>query len=104
MLYCFVNFFLVAFRSDVTVRKMRRDLYSGPVDILVTTPKVFLAMHEKKHVFFSDVRHVVVDEADLLLSSDFKDQVIEKIIKPCKHRKAQFTFVLATLNNDTEPD
>lgn len=89
---------IVVLRSDFPDSRMKRDL-EAPIDILITTPKVFLDLYDSKHVFFTEVKFAVVDEADILLSNEFKSQV-DKILTPCKSVKAQFVFALATINSE----
>ncbi|KAG2373415.1 hypothetical protein C9374_012154 [Naegleria lovaniensis] len=101
-----MKFRSVLLRSDLSKSRMKRDLHSN-VDVVVATPTIFNELHSEGHVFFSDVRYVVLDEADTLCGKDFL-QELEKIVVPCLQRGkhvnefVQFGFVFATYNANIE--
>jgi superfamily II DNA/RNA helicase len=103
----YLKFRCVCLRSDLALARLKRDLTSD-VDVIVSTPGIFQKLHEQKKLFYTDVRYVVVDEADTLLSKDFKQQLTDEILLPIKAReehndqKVQFCFVLATFNNEVQ--
>lgn len=47
----------------------QRDALDSPVDVLVGTPGRLALLHSQGHIHLSDVRAVVIDEADTLLMS-----------------------------------
>eukprot|EP01114_Cavostelium_apophysatum_P020500 TRINITY_DN6890_c0_g1_i1.p1 TRINITY_DN6890_c0_g1~~TRINITY_DN6890_c0_g1_i1.p1 ORF type:complete len:524 (-),score=47.96 TRINITY_DN6890_c0_g1_i1:22-1593(-) len=75
------------------------------VDILVATPGRLLQYQEQEKLYFTDIRHVVVDEADAMIEKGFGED-LEKLFLPIKGRKdtlptyyfpTRFIFVTATL-------
>lgn len=123
----FLKLRCVALRSDLENARMKRDLNSR-VDVVVSTPGVFVKMHQKGALYLSRVKYVVVDEADTLLSKDFKQELTENVLLPIRDKRAdnfddemdenlgekqkkrnarnggaaQFCFVLATLNQEIQ--
>lgn len=114
-----------------TPEKVQREALARPLDVLVATPGKFLLHRDKGRIFYTDVRSVVVDEADTLLQANEKSQTtttptttiqdqetskgrssflddVQKIVVPCKTKqenlgyKTQFAFVLATMNKGME--
>ncbi|EFC50095.1 ATP-dependent RNA helicase [Naegleria gruberi] len=102
----YMKFRAVLLRSDMSKARMKRDL-SSKCDLVVTTPQIFSKMHGDGHVYFSDIRFVVLDEADTLCAKDFLPD-LEKIVVPCIERGkyvkefVQFGFVFATYNANVE--
>jgi superfamily II DNA/RNA helicase len=77
-------------RSDINFSRLKRDLNTN-VDVVVTTPGIFHKLHGRdsdyikhKHVYFTDIQYVVIDEADTLFGGNFKQEIIEQVIIPCK--------------------
>jgi superfamily II DNA/RNA helicase len=106
----YLKFRCVCLRSDLTISRMKRDL-NTKVDVVVSTPGIIKQLHDRNLLFYTDVRYVVVDEADTLLSKDFKKELTENILIPCRDRevhnmktdqRVQFCFVLATFNNEMQ--
>nr|CAG4716184.1 unnamed protein product [Naegleria fowleri] len=101
-----MKFRTVLLRSDLAKSRMKRDLHTN-IDVVVTTPTIFNELHSEGHVYFSDLRFVVLDEADTLCGKDFL-QELEKIVVPCLQRGkhvnefVQFGFVFATYNANIE--
>lgn len=65
-------------------------------DVLITTPLRLVHSIEKEEVDLSNVRHLVLDEADRLLEDGFLEQ-IDSILAACSHphlRKALFSATL----------
>lgn len=106
----YLKFRCVCLRSDLENVRMKRDL-NTKVDVVVSTPGVFIKLHDKGALHYTDIRHVVVDEADTLLSKDFKQELTEHILVPCRDReihnekqlqRVQFCFALATYNSEIQ--
>mmetsp|Transcript_34078 Transcript_34078/g.55196 ORF Transcript_34078/g.55196 Transcript_34078/m.55196 type:complete len:565 (-) Transcript_34078:155-1849(-) len=102
---------LVKFRSIALIggqkEKPQTTALSIPHDLLIATPGRLLEHRKKGHVFFTQVRHVVIDEADTLLDAEFFKEVKE-LITPIKgnmeHREqeTQFIFASATLSSQVK--
>ena len=76
-------------------------LAEGP-DIVICTPSRLAAHLEAHNVSLQYVQHVVVDEADLLMATDYEDDI--KIIVnalECCSRRPQMVMCSATLNMNT---
>uniref|UniRef100_A0AC34FRQ1 ATP-dependent RNA helicase n=1 Tax=Panagrolaimus sp. ES5 TaxID=591445 RepID=A0AC34FRQ1_9BILA len=70
------------------------------VDMIVSTPGRLVNAIATKPILFNNVRHVVLDEADLLLSFGYKDEM-EKI-KEALPKTYQSIFTSATLNENMD--
>jgi superfamily II DNA/RNA helicase len=79
-------------------RKVQKTLLDRGNDIVVATPKSVLMNSEAQGLYFSDVRHVILDEADTMFDEGFGPEVGE-IVRICrrKNRPARFIMVSATL-------
>ena len=64
---------------------MYRGLREKPVDIVVGTPGTILALHAKKKLFFTDLSHLVFDEADTMLDTTFKEMT-NQFLQSMKNR------------------
>ncbi len=53
----------------------QKRMLSWPVDLVVATPGRLLQLMDRAHVYLGDVRHVVIDEVDTMLSSGFGDEL-----------------------------
>lgn len=78
--------------------------HSGPIDILVTTPGRLLSYIRRRDVHLSQVKHVVVDEADTMYEgrAEFGDAMAELFVPLIKRMErtgenVQFTLATATL-------
>lgn len=80
------------------------------MDVIVATPSSLLKYQQEERLLFSDVSHLVLDEADTLLDDSFADATtrIVRAIKlrtnkppkfPAKAEDAQVTVVGATLTD-----
>jgi superfamily II DNA/RNA helicase len=58
-----------------------------PIDIVVATPGRLLQHAESKHVLFSKVQHIVLDEMDTMLEQGFQYQ-LRDILHPLLYHKA----------------
>lgn len=74
-------------KMDSQIRAMK----SG-VDVLISTPSRLLELTEEHALKFNKLQTVVIDEADRLIDTHFKDD-IEAVLKrlPNKHQKLLFT-------------
>ena len=70
------------------------------VNILVATPGRLLDLVDSKAVHLSEIKTLVLDEADKLLSMGFKDEV-DRIFKLLPKKRQNLLFS-ATLNDDVE--
>lgn len=57
-----------SFSGGSTVSKQRQN-FESPIDLLVATPGRLLQHYDRKRIFFSKVKNVVFDEADMLLDA-----------------------------------
>ena len=57
----------------------QKRMLEQPVDLLVATPGRLLQHLDKNHVYFGDVRHVVIDEVDTMFEAGFGDE-LERIL------------------------
>jgi len=80
------------------------------VDLVITTPGRLIKHQESGRIWFTDVRHVVIDEADTMFAKDFMCD-LEKILLPIEGRKntlktyhfpTQFIMACATLPEHTK--
>eukprot|EP01116_Phalansterium_solitarium_P022362 TRINITY_DN7353_c0_g1_i1.p1 TRINITY_DN7353_c0_g1~~TRINITY_DN7353_c0_g1_i1.p1 ORF type:complete len:744 (+),score=249.24 TRINITY_DN7353_c0_g1_i1:92-2323(+) len=83
----------------------QKRAFEKPVDLLVATPGRLVQLNEQDNVRFTDVRHVVVDEADTMFQDDFAED-LSKIFLPIQGRiehdasyvaPTQFVVVSATM-------
>uniref|UniRef100_A0A7E4ZWP4 RNA helicase n=1 Tax=Panagrellus redivivus TaxID=6233 RepID=A0A7E4ZWP4_PANRE len=70
------------------------------VDMIVSTPGRLANAVASKPALFNNIRHVVLDEADLLLSFGYKDEMVA--IKDALPKMYQSIFTSATLNEDMD--
>eukprot|EP00929_Paragymnodinium_shiwhaense_P107981 TRINITY_DN74313_c0_g1_i1.p1 TRINITY_DN74313_c0_g1~~TRINITY_DN74313_c0_g1_i1.p1 ORF type:complete len:719 (-),score=160.27 TRINITY_DN74313_c0_g1_i1:280-2436(-) len=79
-----------------TYTKQRKEI-SQVVDVLVATPDRLLKFYKDKDIKFEDVAHIVIDEADFLLTQGFADcrEIIREISEKSR-RKANLRKTLAT--------
>jgi len=74
------------------------DTQKEVFDIVVSTPARLLAVLRRNPSLVGHVRQVVLDEADLLLSYGYKEEM--KKIKECLPQRYQTILTSATLNED----
>jgi len=67
--------------------KLRKTYKNEPIDILVTTPGTLNKLIKTKKVFFSQLRFIVIDEADSMFTSGkgFNEE-LPSILEPIKYR------------------
>ncbi|KAF9787014.1 P-loop containing nucleoside triphosphate hydrolase protein [Thelephora terrestris] len=71
------------------------------VDVIISTPLRLVASLQQGHLDLSNVRHLILDEADRMLDSEFLDQ-IEEIIAACTYSDIQKSVFSATLPANAE--
>eukprot|EP00501_MAST-03F_sp_TOSAG23-6_P000322 GSMAST32.ASY1.ANO1.329.1 assembled CDS len=65
--------------------KPQKIALSQRVDVVIATPARLLEHYEDGDVYFSNISHVVFDEADMLMDSEFGfSDELEKILKPIR--------------------
>lgn len=78
----------------------QRRRLQGTVDIVVASPGRLLQHYERGHVFFSQVKHVVVDEMDTMLKDGFGPD-LKRLLVPVEQKskrdKVQYLMATATL-------
>jgi superfamily II DNA/RNA helicase len=92
------EFRIVTVYGGVSVINQANALKSG-ADIFVGTTGRVLDHMERGNIDFSDVKTVILDEADVMLKLGFKEDV-EKILKQCKEectRDLQICLFSATI-------
>eukprot|EP00842_Homolaphlyctis_polyrhiza_P000244 jgi/Hompol1/121/HPOL_001830-RA len=81
---------------------LKETFASSPVDLLVSTPGMLKYLIDSKEIALSQTRYFVIDEADTLFDTNFKEE-IEPLIKNAKafaqklSRPCRFLFTTATL-------
>jgi len=73
-------------KIDLQVKKLQR-----PTHIVVATPGRFMDLLKLKAIRLQSVRHLVLDEADEMLSMGFQSE-LEEIFKQTKDRKSTWLF------------
>lgn len=94
----------VCFSGGSTVSDQRKH-FNSPIDIIIATPGRLLQHYERKRIFFSKVKLVVMDEVDMLLDNTDGGFAKEcyKVVDAVKHRieatqqDAQFIMCGATI-------
>lgn len=78
----------------------QRRRLQGTVDIVVASPGRLLQHYERGHVFFSQVKHVVIDEMDTMLKDGFGPD-LKRLLVPVEQKskrdKVQYLMATATL-------
>lgn len=90
--YCKVN--IVKCIGGTHIDKSKRELEDGPV-IVIGTPGRIIDMIERKYLKTDQVKILIMDEADEMLSDSFEDQM--RIIIPAIPKKAQICLFSATI-------
>ncbi len=97
--YCREVVTISAIDGDVA-HMQRKQNWNGEADILVSTPGSLLQQMEERTVVLNKVKCLVIDEADLVLSFGYSDDVLNittKMPKIC-----QGIMVSATLSSDLD--
>ncbi|KAF8641111.1 hypothetical protein AX17_000753 [Amanita inopinata Kibby_2008] len=86
---------VVLFRK-ATANALANDIVRDRVDIIISTPLRLVASLQAGAIQLDNVRHLILDEADRLLDSEFLPQV-EEIAAACTHATIQKAVFSATL-------
>jgi len=71
-------------------------------DIIICTPSRLVSHLEKAHVSLTNVEHIIIDEADLIITHDFEDDIKDIVLHlPSNANRAQIVMCSATLNPNT---
>ncbi len=84
------NTFVTAVYGGTSISQQIRDLQKGS-NIVVATPGRLIDLIERKAINLSDIRYVVLDEADEMLNMGFKED-IEFVLKYTTKRMATWLF------------
>ncbi|KAJ1980922.1 hypothetical protein H4R34_002276 [Dimargaris verticillata] len=98
-----VKFRALGITSAEWRKRVRQQLENSPVDIVVATPSTFREYHQEGLLSFSDLRYMVVDEADTMLNESGFDDDVRALLAIAETAAAkprhflQCTLVSATL-------
>ncbi|TFK40884.1 P-loop containing nucleoside triphosphate hydrolase protein [Crucibulum laeve] len=87
--------------SKATANTLTDKKARDKVDIIISTPLRLIASIRSGHLELENVRHLVLDEADRMLDSEFLSQV-QEIVAACNHPKLQKAVFSATLPANAE--
>lgn len=81
-----------------TYVRQRREL-EGIVDVLVATPDRLLKFYRDNDVRFNSVSHMVIDEADFMLTQGFADlhELLHEVGNASKVEQIRYTLVTASI-------
>ncbi|XP_049848800.1 uncharacterized protein LOC126316748 isoform X1 [Schistocerca gregaria] len=87
--------------------RTRKRMLNGSIDVVTATPGTLMEHWERKRIYFSKVKYLIIDEADTMMSNEagFSKDVsgilsaIRKRLDTTKS-SAQFIYVGATLTKD----
>ncbi|KAH8086609.1 P-loop containing nucleoside triphosphate hydrolase protein [Cristinia sonorae] len=82
--------------SKATANNLNDKNVRDKVDIVISTPLRLVAAMQSGSVELSNVRHLVLDEADRMLDAEFLSQV-QEVIAGCSHPNVQKAVFSATL-------
>ncbi|KAF9259626.1 P-loop containing nucleoside triphosphate hydrolase protein [Marasmius fiardii PR-910] len=87
--------------SKATANTLSDKSVRDKVDIIISTPLRLVASLQSGKLSLSNVRHLILDEADRMLDSEFLPQV-QEVIAACSHPKLQKAVFSATLPANAE--
>ncbi|KAJ3480162.1 hypothetical protein NLI96_g8549 [Meripilus lineatus] len=87
--------------SKATASTLSDKNVRDKVDIIISTPLRLVSSLKSGAVELGNVRHLILDEADRLLDSEFLDQVHE-VVSSCTHSSIQKAVFSATLPSGVE--
>uniref|UniRef100_A0A0W0G6Q6 RNA helicase n=1 Tax=Moniliophthora roreri TaxID=221103 RepID=A0A0W0G6Q6_MONRR len=87
--------------SKATANSLSDKNVRDKVDIIISTPLRLVASLQAGNIGLSNVRHLVLDEADRMLDTEFLPQ-IQEIVAACTHPKLQKAVFSATLPANAE--
>jgi len=77
-------------------QKQKREI-AQIVDILVATPERLLVYYKNNDIKFGEVSHIVVDEADMMLTQGYAELYeMFKIVEEKSRHKANLRYILST--------
>jgi len=76
-------------------RSLQLSKLMGPIDVVVSTPTRLLQSYKEGHLYFTDVRHLVVDEADTIFAEGWGTE-LEDILKPLRSRPTPLQTILVS--------
>ncbi|KAI0090032.1 P-loop containing nucleoside triphosphate hydrolase protein [Irpex rosettiformis] len=83
--------------ASTLVDKAVRD----KVDVIISTPLRMMAAMQAGNLELDNVRHIILDEADRMLDSEFLEQV-QEVVAACTHPDVQKAVFSATLPANAE--
>ncbi|PPR00254.1 hypothetical protein CVT24_005002 [Panaeolus cyanescens] len=87
--------------SKATANALSNKSARDKVDIIISTPLRLVAALQEGNITLTNVRHLVLDEADRMLDAEFMSQ-IEEIVASCSHTDIQKALFSATLPSSAE--
>ncbi|KAH9850665.1 P-loop containing nucleoside triphosphate hydrolase protein [Lenzites betulinus] len=87
--------------SKATAATLKDKNVRDKIDLIISTPLRLVASLQAGHLELNNVRHVVLDEADRMLDTEFLEQV-EEVIAACTHSDVQKAVFSATLPANAE--
>ncbi|KAJ7225996.1 P-loop containing nucleoside triphosphate hydrolase protein [Mycena pura] len=87
--------------SKATASTLAEKSVRDKVDIIISTPLRLVASLKSGNLELSNVRHLILDEADRMLDAEFFPQ-FEEILAACSHPKLQKAVFSATLPANAE--
>ncbi|GJE87883.1 DEAD/DEAH box helicase [Phanerochaete sordida] len=87
--------------SKATAATLADKNVRDKVDIIISTPLRMVAALQSGNLELSNVRHLVLDEADRMLDPEFLEQVRE-VVAACSHPRVQKAVFSATLPANAE--
>ncbi|KAI0063196.1 P-loop containing nucleoside triphosphate hydrolase protein [Artomyces pyxidatus] len=82
--------------SKATAATLADKAVRDKVDVIISTPLRLVASLQSGHLTLDNVRHLVLDEADRMLDTEFLSQV-QEVVAACTHEHVQKAVFSATL-------
>ncbi|KAF9470719.1 P-loop containing nucleoside triphosphate hydrolase protein [Pholiota conissans] len=82
--------------SKASANALSHKAARDKVDIIISTPLRLVAALQEGNLEFTNVQHIVLDEADRMLDAEFMNQ-IQEIVGACNRSRVQKAFFSATL-------
>jgi len=87
--------------TKATAATLSEKYVQDKVDIIISTPLRLVASMQSGKIDLSNVRHLVLDEADRMLDAEFLSQ-IQEVVAACSHNDIQKAVFSATLPASAE--